>query len=71
MRVAAIQVVLQTCLLRRGHEQAQLGAAPEDVLGLLAPSLVAQVIHLALVQAGAKVPAQCLAVVDALQQAPA
>ena len=57
-RLLLFEVLGQPRLLAGGHEQAQLGAAPEDVLGAHGPFLAAQVIHFTGIQAGAQVFAQ-------------
>ena len=66
-----LQVLLQAGLLRRGHEQAELAAPPEDIGAAASPFLAAQVIHLAGIEPGAEVFAEVGEVVHAVEQAPA
>ncbi|MNV94150.1 hypothetical protein D3C71_1889220 [compost metagenome] len=65
-----LQVARQLLLLHRAEQQAEFAAPPEDVLQGDGPLLLAQIVHLAGVQAGAEVLAQIHQAVHVLQQLP-
>ncbi|MNF04783.1 hypothetical protein D3C80_2043730 [compost metagenome] len=58
-------------MLASAHEQAQLGATPEDVFGADGPFLLAEIIHFPRVEAGPQVFAEVGQLSHVAQQVPA
>ena len=65
-----LQVVTQHLLLCLAGEQAELGAAPENIVGVCRPFLAAQIIYLAGEQATANSLAQVVRALHTFKQTP-
>ena len=69
-RTLAGEELLKALLLPGIEEQAEFGAAPEDVIGIACPFLVDQVFHFPCIEPRAQVFAQLAEIVRAVQQCP-